>query len=53
VLSKPKMIIGATFVVICAGCASVADTTRTGSIQEVRLAERLSPLNVRVQPATS
>jgi hypothetical protein len=45
-----KMSIGATFVAICAGCASVAATTRPGSLQEVRLADSLTPLNVRVQP---
>lgn len=48
--STTKMIIGATLVAIATGCANVASTTRTGSIQEVRLGERVTPINVRVQP---
>jgi plastocyanin len=33
-----------------AGCASVAETTRTGSIHEVLFEERMTPANLRVQP---
>ena len=43
-----KVIIGATLVTIATGCASVAETSRTGDIKEVKLAERLTPSDVRV-----
>jgi len=45
-----KVIIGATLVAIVTGCASIAETSRTGGIQEVRLAERLTPTDVQVEP---
>jgi plastocyanin len=33
-----------------AGCANVAETTRTGNIHEVTFEERMTPINLRVQP---
>jgi len=48
--STQRMIIGLALLVTCAGCASVADTTRTGTIREVRFEERMTPANLRVQP---
>ena len=33
-----------------AGCASVPDTTRTGSIHDVNFEERMTPSDLRVQP---
>ena len=42
-------IMSAALVATGAGCASVAETSRTGGIQEVRLAERLTPTDVQVQ----
>lgn len=44
-----RMIIGATLVASATGCASVSETTRTGNIQEVKLAERLTPTEVQVE----
>jgi plastocyanin len=32
-----------------AGCTTVAETTRTGSIHEVTFEERMTPVNLRVQ----
>lgn len=32
------------------GCAGIADTTRTGTIHDVRFAEDLTPANLRVRP---
>jgi plastocyanin len=46
---KFRVIIGSTLVAIATGCASVAETSRTGDIQEVRLAERLTPADVQVE----
>lgn len=44
-----RVSIGATLLAIATGCASVAETSRTGGIQEVRLAERLTPTDVQVE----
>lgn len=44
------LIIGAALLAIATGCASVAATSRTGGIQEVKLAERLTPTDVQVAP---
>jgi plastocyanin len=33
-----------------AGCATVAETTRTGSIHDVTFDEGMTPINLRVQP---
>lgn len=43
-----RVIVGATLVAVVTGCASVAETSRTGSIQEVKLAERLTPTDLQV-----
>ena len=45
-----RMLIGAVLLATTAGCASVANTTRTGTIHEVRFAERMTPTNLRVEP---
>ncbi|MBA3564902.1 MAG: hypothetical protein H0W33_13040 [Gammaproteobacteria bacterium] len=43
------MIIGAALLA-AAGCSSVASTTRTGMIHEVKFEERMTPANLRVEP---
>jgi plastocyanin len=48
--------IGATLLATAVGCASIrgtnsiADTTRTGTIHDVNFEERMTPVNLRVQP---
>ncbi len=39
-----------TALLAIAGCAGVANTSRTGVIHEVRFEERMMPVNLRVQP---
>jgi plastocyanin len=49
-MSRTRMImIGAALLVTSVGCASVATTSRTGTIHEVRFAERMTPVNLSVQ----
>jgi plastocyanin len=45
-----KMIIGAALLAAAAGCASTPDTTRTGTIHDVRFGERMTPATLRVEP---
>lgn len=50
------LIAGAVLLTTAAGCASIqgttsiADTTRTGVIHDVNFEERMTPVNLRVQP---
>jgi plastocyanin len=54
--SVRKLIVGAAVLVTAVGCAtirgtdSISDTTRTGTIHTVNFRERMTPLNLRVQP---
>jgi plastocyanin len=43
------MIIGAVLLAATVGCASVATTSRTGTIHEVSFAERMMPANLSVR----
>ncbi|MEX2494538.1 MAG: hypothetical protein WD448_00535 [Woeseia sp.] len=51
-----ELIVGAAVLATAVGCASIRgtdsipDTTRTGKIHDVNFAERMTPLNLRVQP---
>jgi plastocyanin len=54
--SASKFVVGAAMLATAAGCASIrgtdsiSDTTRTGTIHDVKFAERMTPLNLQVQP---
>jgi plastocyanin len=54
--SVRKLIVGAAVLATAVGCAtirgtdSISDTTRTGTIHTVNFRERMTPLNLRVQP---
>ncbi|HEX9876303.1 MAG TPA: hypothetical protein VGC50_06590 [Gammaproteobacteria bacterium] len=51
-----RMMIGAALLATTVGCAAIAgtggiaSTTRTGIIHDVRFEERMTPVNLRVQP---
>jgi plastocyanin len=55
-LKVKNLMAGATLLATAAGCASIqgtnsiADTTRTGTIHDVNFEERMTPVNLRVQP---
>jgi plastocyanin len=55
-LSMNRMMIGAALLATTVGCAAIAgtggiaSTTRTGIIHDVRFEERMTPVNLRVQP---
>jgi plastocyanin len=49
-LSTNRILISVALLATAVGCASVADTTRTGTIHEVTFGERMVPANLRVQP---
>lgn len=44
-----KLVVSAALLA-AAGCASVANTSRTGTIHDVSFEERMTPATVRVQP---
>ena len=54
--SVRKLIVGAALLATAAGCASIrgtdsiSDTSRTGTIHDVKFAEGMTPLNLQVQP---
>lgn len=43
------MLIGAVLLAASVGCASVATTSRTGTIHEVSFGERMTPVNLNVR----
>jgi plastocyanin len=51
-----QLIVGAALLATAAGCASIQgtgsipNTTRTGAIHDVNFEERMTPVNLRVQP---
>lgn len=51
-----KLIVGTALLATVAGCASIQgtgsipNTTRTGTVHDVNFAERMTPVNLRVQP---
>lgn len=47
-INMKKAVVGAAL--LAAGCANVENTTRTGTIHEVRFGERMMPDNLRVDP---
>ena len=47
-MSKLNMALGMVLLAASMGCTSVATTSRTGTIHEVRFAERMTPANLRV-----
>jgi len=49
-LSMNRMMIGVALLATTVGCASVADTTRTGRIHDVRFGERMTPATLQVEP---
>ena len=54
--SVKRLIAGAAVLATAVGCASIrgtdsiSDTTRTGSIHDVNFEERMTPVNLQVQP---
>lgn len=43
------LLVGATLVAMATGCATVAETSRTGEIREVKLGEQLTPADIQVE----
>src|SRR5690606_33768461 len=48
-LNREMLIVGAALLAV-SGCASVAQTSRTGMIHDVSFEERMTPTTLRVQP---
>lgn len=48
--STNRILISVALLVTAVGCASLSETTRTGTIHEVRFGERMVPTNLQVRP---